>query len=95
MITCVLFVALAASQAAPPASMLEAVKQMTTAPSNVARFEAVTALLRARNIPFEVERFAIPKAIGSEPRTEGRNIVVTFGPSAALAVALATIGVAL
>ena len=80
MLTCVLFAVLAASQAAPPASMLEAVTQMTTAPSNVARFDAVTALLRARSIPFEVERFVIPKAIGSEPRTEGRNIVATFGP---------------
>ena len=80
MITWVLFAALFASQAAPSASMFEAIKQMTTAASNEARFDAVTALLRARNIPFEVERFAIPKAIGSEPRTEGRNIVATFGP---------------
>ena len=81
MITSVLIATLAALQAAPAASMLDAVKQMTTAASNEARFDAVTALLRARNIPFEVERFAIPKAIGSEPRTEGRNIVATFGPA--------------
>ena len=81
MITCVLFATLAALQTASPAAMLEAVKPMTTATSNEARFDAVTAFLRARNVPFEVERFTIAKAIGSEPRTEGRNIVATFGPA--------------
>ena len=59
--------------------MRAAVEQLTAAATNEARFDAVTALLKARNIPFTVERFTIEKPIGREPRTEGRNIVVTLG----------------
>jgi len=73
----------AALQAAPAADPLRAaVAQLTATSSNEARFEAMTALLRARNIPFTVERFTIEKPLGREPRTGGRNIVATFGRGA-------------
>lgn len=74
---------LVALQAAPSLDPVRAaLEQLTAAASNEARFEAVTTLLRARNIPFTVERFTIEKQIGQEPRTEGRNIVATFGSGA-------------
>ena len=70
-------------QAAPPVNpMHAAVEQLTATTTNEARFEAMTALLRARKIPFTVERFTIDKPLGREPRTEGRNIVSTFGSGA-------------
>jgi Zn-dependent M28 family amino/carboxypeptidase len=70
-------------QAAPAVNpMHAAVEQLTAATTNEARFEAMTTLLRARKIPFTVERFAIEKPVGREPRTEGRNIVATFGNGA-------------
>src|SRR6185436_8061864 len=79
----VVLAVLAALQAAPAVDpMRAAVEQLTTTASNEERFEAVTALLRARKIPFAVERFTIEKPIGREPRTEGRNIVATFGSGA-------------
>ncbi len=46
--------------------------------SHDARFDALTALLRERSVPFSVEPFTIAQR-GTEPRTEGRNIVVTLG----------------
>jgi len=80
----VLLTVLATLQAAPAAgtSMRAAVEQLTKAANNEERFDAMTALLRARNIPFTVERFTIEKPLGREPRTEGRNIVATFGRGA-------------
>src|SRR5262245_5617148 len=70
-------------QAAPALDpMRAAVEHLTKTASNEERFDAMTALLRARKIPFTVERFTIEKAIGREPRTEGRNIVATFGSGA-------------
>jgi Zn-dependent M28 family amino/carboxypeptidase len=36
-------------------------------------------MLRARNLTFTVERFTIDKPRGREPRTEGRNVVVSLG----------------
>lgn len=45
--------------------------------SNEARYDALTNLLSERKIAFEVESFTIePRK--TEPRTTGRNIVVTF-----------------
>ena len=80
MMTYALLAVLTTLQAAPAADpMRAAVEQLTTTTSNEARFDAMTALLRARNIPFTVERFTIEKPLGREPRTEGRNIVATFG----------------
>ena len=42
------------------------------------RFDALTALLRERDVPYAVERFTIAQR-GAEPRTEGRNVIVTLG----------------
>ena len=45
--------------------------------TNEARFEALTGLLTERRIAFEVEPFTIEPRKG-EPRTQGRNVVVTI-----------------
>ncbi|MGH9309104.1 MAG: M28 family metallopeptidase [Vicinamibacterales bacterium] len=55
------------------------VKTLASAATNEARFDALTALLRARTLSFAVESFTIEMRIGSEPRTNGRNIVLTIG----------------
>lgn len=79
----VVLAVLAVLQPAPAVdSMRAAVERLTTTATNEERFEAMTALLRARNIPFTLERFTIEKPLGREPRTEGRNIVATFGRGA-------------
>lgn len=70
---------------------LSAAESLTAATTNEARFDAVAAQLRARNIPFTVERFTIEKPIGKEPRTEGRNIVVSF-PAATTASGRLVVG---
>lgn len=44
--------------------------------SNEARLDVLTGLLETRGIPFEVEPFTIERRT-VEPRTEGRNVVVT------------------
>jgi Zn-dependent M28 family amino/carboxypeptidase len=45
-------------------------------PTNDARFDALTGLLTSRGIAFDVEPFTVtPRK--NDPRTEGRNIVVT------------------
>lgn len=49
--------------------------------TNEARFEALTAILAERSIAFEVEPFTIEPRKG-EPRTRGRNVVVTIPGSA-------------
>ena len=70
----------AASATAPQATTLvEDARRLTTAASNDARFEALTAMLRSRGLTFIVEPFTIEKPVGREPRTEGRNVVVTLG----------------
>jgi acetylornithine deacetylase/succinyl-diaminopimelate desuccinylase-like protein len=50
--------------------------------TNEARFDALTGLLNERKIPFTVERFALDKPVGREPRVEGRNVVASFGEGA-------------
>ena len=60
-------------------SMHEEVVSIASSTANEARFDALTALLAARMIPFTVEPFTIEKPIQVEPRTEGRNVVVTMG----------------
>jgi Zn-dependent M28 family amino/carboxypeptidase len=55
------------------------VVKVASATSNEARFDAITSLLTARKIPFTVEPFKIDKPLRLEPRTEGRNVVVTIG----------------
>jgi Zn-dependent M28 family amino/carboxypeptidase len=67
---------LQAAAAAPP---LDDVRALTSAGSNDARFEAVTKLLEARGVPFAVEPFTPPAGQRRDPRTSGRNIVVTIG----------------
>jgi hypothetical protein len=63
----------------PAASPVEDVTRLSAATSNEARFDVLTAMLRSRGLTFTVEPFTIEKQIGREPRTEGRNIVVTLG----------------
>jgi Zn-dependent M28 family amino/carboxypeptidase len=83
MFTASLITALALTllQAASPSAdgLLEDVRKLSSATSNEGRFDALTAMLRARNVVFTVEPFAIEKPVGAEPRTEGRNVVVTIG----------------
>jgi peptidase M28-like protein len=61
------------------AGPVEDVGRMAAAASNEARFDVLTTLLRSRGLTFAVEPFTIEKPIGREPRTEGRNVVVTIG----------------
>jgi hypothetical protein len=63
-------------------ALAEDVRKLTSAESNEARFDALTGLLRARNLTFTVESFTIDKPRGAEPRTEGRNVIVTIGRGA-------------
>jgi Zn-dependent M28 family amino/carboxypeptidase len=60
-------------------TFVDEVAKMAAAATNEERFDAVTAMLKARNLPFVVEPFTIDKPIEREPRTEARNIVVTVG----------------
>jgi hypothetical protein len=78
-LTSVVLVSLALTPAAAQDMTVADVRTMTAAASNDQRFDAVTALLNARGVPFAVEEFSIPKTLGRDPRTRGRNIVVTIG----------------
>lgn len=70
----------AAPAATPPAAdLLDDVRTVAASENPDARFSAITRLLEARGLPFTVEPFTIEKPIGREPRTEGRNVVVTLG----------------
>lgn len=66
-------------QQTAPATVAEDVARLASSTTNEGRFDGVTAMLRARNLPFTVEPFTIEKPIGREPRTDARNIVVTLG----------------
>jgi Zn-dependent M28 family amino/carboxypeptidase len=70
---------LQASPALSPAAMVDDVRKLAAAPDNDQRFEVLTQLLHERSIPFTVEPFTIEKPIGHEPRTSGRNVVVSLG----------------
>ncbi len=63
---------------APP-GLLEDVRNVSSATTNEARFDAIASLLKGRGLAFTIEPFTIDKPRGREPRTEGRNIVVTLG----------------
>src|SRR5262245_48048542 len=65
--------------AVQPESLIDDVRKLEAAESNQARFDALTAILRGRNIAFEVQPFTIEKPVGNEPRTEGCNVIVSFG----------------
>ena len=82
--TVVVFAFIAALQAVPAAvpqaaGLVEDAGRLTAATTNEARFDALTSMLRSRGLTFAVEPFTIEKPIGREPRTEGRNVVVTVG----------------
>jgi Zn-dependent M28 family amino/carboxypeptidase len=77
------FLFLQTTSAAPaPSALVNEVRTLTVATTNEQRFDAITAMLTARKIPFTVEPFTIPKPLEREPRTAGRNIVVTIGEGA-------------
>lgn len=72
----------AALQPAAPVTterLIQDVGRLVAAETNEARFDALTALLSERKLSFEVERFTLDKPGGKETRTEGRNVVVSFG----------------
>jgi hypothetical protein len=62
-----------------PSTFIDDVRRVSAAATNEARFDALTATLRGRGLTFSVETFSIDKPLGREPRTEGRNVVVTLG----------------
>ena len=74
----------AAAQTAGDALVAD-VRTLSAATDNDARFEALTALLKAHDLPFTVETFTLdtPPAASAnaapDPRTRGRNVVVTMG----------------
>ena len=67
---------------APPAVQVRDVARLSAATSNEQRFDALTAMLQERKLPFTAEPFTIDKPIGREPRTQGRNVIVTLGAGA-------------
>jgi Zn-dependent M28 family amino/carboxypeptidase len=77
-----LLTVLQAPAASSPDQLVDEVRTLTLAGSNDDRFEAVAGMLRRRNLPFTVEPFTIETARGKEPRTQGRNIVVSIGDGA-------------
>ena len=76
--------ATASAQSSPDALVAE-VRTLSAATDNDARFDALTALLKSHLLPFTVESFTVEKPPASEPkatpdpRTRGRNVVVTLG----------------
>jgi hypothetical protein len=87
--TLIALASLALPQAAPvpssPDTLVAEVRALSAATDNDARFDALTALLKAYGLPFTVETFTLdkPAAAGPnqtpDPRTRGRNIVVALG----------------
>lgn len=70
------------AQSPAPENFLTDVRLMAAAETNEDRFNALTAMLRARNLTYSVQRFTLDKPIRREPRTEGRNVIVTIGTGA-------------
>ena len=66
-------------QNAPAPGLVEDVRSVSSSTTNEARFEAIASLLKARGLTFTIEPFTIDKPRGREPRTNGRNMVVTLG----------------
>ena len=62
-----------------PSPFVDDVRRLSAAATNEARFDALTTMRHGRGLMFSVETFSIDKPLGREPRTEGRNIVVTLG----------------
>jgi hypothetical protein len=76
-------VAVLQSDQPAPDELVKETATLANGTTNETRYGALTALLRARKIPFETEPFSIDKPVGSEPRTEGRNVVVRLGRGSA------------
>jgi Zn-dependent M28 family amino/carboxypeptidase len=76
--------ALLQAPAAPaaPDSFVADVRRITEAHDNDQRFDALTALLKARGVAFTVEPFTVDKQQGRDTRTRGRNVVATIGQGA-------------
>ena len=68
-----------AARDSKPSPLIDDVRRVSAAATNEARFDALTAMLRGRGLTFSVEPFSIDKPLGREPRTDGRNVVVTLG----------------
>jgi Iap family predicted aminopeptidase len=72
----------ATASAPAAAALVDDVRALAAAKDNDQRFEAMTALLRNRGVPFEVETFTVDKPDPRDGRTRGRNIVATLGQGA-------------
>ena len=74
----------AAAQSSPDTLVAE-VRTLSAAADNDARFDALTALLKQHGLAFTVETFTLDKPPAAspnaapDPRTRGRNVVVTLG----------------
>src|SRR6188768_1985450 len=92
MLLVTLLAGLALAQAAPapppPGDLVADVRTLSAAADNDARFDAVTALLKRQGLPFTVETFPLDKPATTgpgqtpDPRSRGRNIVVSIGEGA-------------
>jgi hypothetical protein len=78
----------AASSQTPPDTLVAEVRTLSAATGNDARFDALTALLEKHGLTFTVETFTLEKPPAAspnaapDPRTRGRNVVVTLGAGA-------------
>jgi Zn-dependent M28 family amino/carboxypeptidase len=77
-----LLVALQSAPVAPADTLVAGAQQLAAGETNDARFDALTSLLRRRSLRYSVEPFSIENPVGTEPRTEGRNVVVALGAGA-------------
>jgi Zn-dependent M28 family amino/carboxypeptidase len=78
-IAAVFLVFLHGAQSPASEDFLNDLRRMTAAETNDDRFTALTAMLRARNLTHSVQVFTLEQPIRREPRTEGRNVIVTIG----------------
>jgi hypothetical protein len=80
-----LMLARAAAAQTPGDALIAEVRTLSAAADNDQRFDALTALLEAHGLPFTVETFTLDKPpaaspnAAADPRTRGRNVVVTLG----------------
>jgi Iap family predicted aminopeptidase len=80
-----LLLAPGAAAQTPGDALVADVRTLSAAADNDARFDALTALLTGRGLPFSVETFTLDKPPAAtpnaapDPRTRGRNVVVTLG----------------
>lgn len=77
--TLALGILLQPTPAADPDTLLRDIGTLAAAGAHEPRFAALTALLTAKKLPFDIESFTLEKPLRGEPRTAGRNIVVSLG----------------